>query len=782
MIGQTISHYRITRQLGAGGMGIVYEAEDLDLKVTRALKFLPPGSAVSEEDILRLEREARAAAALEHGNICPVHEIGRDGEQTFIVMSFLEGQTLAERLDDDEPLSIPQALYITGQVGRALSRAHGAGIVHRDIKPANIMLTEDGEPVVMDFGLAKASGMTRVTRTGATLGTAAYMSPEQAKSDTVDGRSDIWSLGVVLYEMLAGQVPFGGDHLAAVAYAVQHRKPESLTRLRPEVPVDLERVVLRAMAKDPAQRYQTVDDFMDDLSAVQAKQGLDRRTLWQDRIRKTQQNKFLVAGLLAAVLLAAAALVFWPRSRPIRSVAVLPVQNLTGDSEQEFRSAGMTDGLIFALSSLEARPRVISRQTIIKYRDSELTLPEIARELGVDAVVESSLLEVGDRIKASIKLIESETEETLWADTYEEPLDHIMGLYGQATRDIARAMDLGLSADDREHLESAAVVDPAAYKAYLKGRFWLGKDKDPDHAAKSVAFFEEAIARDPNFAPAWAGLAQIHSNLVVLTGRTGIEHADIARRAARKALELDPGAAISRAALANVFMLIDLDWAAAGNQWEKIPPRDRESVPGYSMFLRCSGRFDQAITWSRKALAAEPMLSERILNLATSLAWGRRYHEAEPVLEHLLEYYPDDFWGQYTLALCLERTGRHEQALAVFPQALDSSLFLIMGDRARVEGEIAGMLEEMEETGTTDLAWHLSRHYAWLGNREQALRWLKVASVDHPKDFWIANATAEFDFLRSEPEFMDCLRRAGFTEEMVAASQALASEKILGDS
>jgi serine/threonine-protein kinase len=336
VIGQTVSHYRITRELGAGGMGVVYEAEDLDLQVKRALKFLPPHASVNDDDRRRLTREARAAAGLEHPNICQVHEIGRDGDQTFIVMSYLEGQTLAERLEIQGPLPLEMALKSTLDIGRALSMAHRAGVVHRDIKPANVMLIENDEAVVMDFGLAKGGDLSRVTQTGATLGTAAYMSPEQARGDPVDGRSDIWSLGVVLYEMMTGRVPFKGDHLAAVAYAIQHKEPESPQNLRPNLPDDMDRIIGRALAKEPSQRYQSVDDFLADLVAVKEQQKLDGQTLRYDRARRLRRSRTLVSVLLATTLLAVAALVFWPRPTPIRSLAVLPFANLSGNTEQEY--------------------------------------------------------------------------------------------------------------------------------------------------------------------------------------------------------------------------------------------------------------------------------------------------------------------------------------------------------------------------------------------------------------------------------------------------------------
>jgi len=780
VIGRTVSHYRITRQLGAGGMGVVYEAEDLDLKVTRALKFLPPHNAATDEDRNRLEREARAAAALEHPNICQVHEIGRGGDQTFIVMSYLEGLTLAERLADQEPLPVSEALDIAMQVGKALSRAHEAGVIHRDIKPANIMLTEGGPAVVMDFGLAKVSDLTRVTKTGATLGTAAYMSPEQARGIPVDSRTDVWSIGVVLYEMLTGRQPFGGDHLAAVAYAVQHVEPESPTRVRPEIPIDLERVVERAMAKDPSGRYQTIDEFLADLEAVQAERDPDHKTLRHSRLRRFRQKRKFVAGTLVAALLAIVVILSWPHPHQIQALAVLPFANLSGDAEQEIYAAGMTDALIFQLSGLV--PRVVSRQTVMNYRDSDKTLPEIARELNVDAVVESSLLKMDGRIKASVRLVKADDEVTLWAETYERPIDNILAMYGQVTRDIARAINLELSADEEEKLFAATVVDPAAYEAYLKGRYWLGKDKNPDNAMKSVSFFEKSISLDPKFAPAYAGLASIQTTLFVLTGRTEKQHPRLAREAATKALDLDPDSAEAHSAMAAVHMLVDLDWEAAEREWSLIPDREREHKIGYPEFLCFSGRFEEAIDWSRKAHEKEPMSPDRIGSLAMSLRFARRYTEALPVYENLLEFYPDEYWGKYGLAVCLERTGRHQEAEEVFPGSPTSSDMLIMGDRQRVQGVVEELLRIVDETGTRDKAFHLSRHYAWLGDKDQALTWLTVASEEYPGDLFCINIMQEFDFLRSNPEFMVCLRQAGFTDKIIAASKAMTREDILGDS
>jgi tetratricopeptide (TPR) repeat protein len=395
--------------------------------------------------------------------------------------------------------------------------------------------------------------------------------------------------------------------------------------------------------------------------------------------------------------------------------------------------------------------------------------------------VESSILQTGGSIRASIKLIEAGSEETLWADSYEQPLDNILGLYGKVTRDIAGAIDLELSPQEKEKLTTAPEVDPAAYEAYLKGRFWLGKDKEFDHAAKSLAFFEEAIALDPGFAPAQAGLAQIHCNLFVFTGWTNIENATIAREAAARALELDPGSAVCRAAQAGVYMVVDGDWAAAGREWSKIDPRDREKVGDYPLFLCFSARFDEAVEFSRKLLAKEPMSQDRIKTLGMSLMYARRFDEAMPVYEHLLEYYPDHYWGKYGLSVCLERAGRNEEAREVFPGTPTSSDFLIMGDRTRILGVIGDLLDRVEESGSRKAAFHLSRHYACLGDKEQALFWLKIASEEFPRSLLITNVVAEFDFLRSEPAFQDCLRMAGFTEEMVAASQALTTNTILGD-
>jgi len=377
MIGKSISHYRITEKLGGGGMGIVYKAEDTRLKRTVALKFLPPDLTRDEDAKKRFVHEAQAASALEHPNICNVHEIDetQDG-QMFICMACYEGETLKKKIERG-PLKVDEAVNIAVQVAGGLARAHEAGITHRDIKPANVMVTDRGEVKIVDFGLAKLSGRTRVTKTGTTAGTIAYMSPEQSRGEGVDSRTDIWSLGVVLYEMLTGKLPFKGDYEQAVVFSILNEDPEPLRNLRSEVPIGLERIVHKAMAKSPGERYRQVRDVLVELETL----GTE------------QETRSMTAG------------------RGRKSIAVLPFKSLSESKEDEYFSDGITEDILTQLSRI-GDLKVISRTSVMRYKKSEKSLLEIGRELGVATILEGSVRRSGDRVRIVGELIDAQTDAT----------------------------------------------------------------------------------------------------------------------------------------------------------------------------------------------------------------------------------------------------------------------------------------------------------------------------------------------------------------------------------
>jgi TolB-like protein/predicted Ser/Thr protein kinase len=471
--GSTVAgRYKIIEELGRGGMGVVYKAEDTKLKRTVALKFLPPELTHIPDVKDRFMREAQAAAALDHPNICTVYEFDEAEEKTFISMAYVEGQSLRKKLESG-PLELDEALRIATQVAQGLQIAHKKGVVHRDIKSANIMVTEDNQAKIMDFGLARMTGGTLLTQEGTAMGTIAYMSPEQAQGEEVDHRTDIWSLGVVLYEMFGGQLPFMGEHDQAVVYSILNKKPKPITELRSEIPVSIGQVVDKALEKNPDERYQQIDELLDDLKSISAGIVPDEIKV---RLRKAKLQRrkrtilYASAAGLVIVIAVLALTLFTGHTETIDSIAVLPFENHTGDKEKEFFVDDATEDLIGQLCQISGLRRVISRTTAMKYKETDKTLSEIARELNVDAVVEGAVQQAGDRVRIQVRLIDALPEErNLWGQTYERAMSEVRVMYGEMARAIADRAQINLTADELTRLASARTVNPEAYEALLIG-------------------------------------------------------------------------------------------------------------------------------------------------------------------------------------------------------------------------------------------------------------------------------------------------------------------------
>ena len=791
MIGRIISHYRIVEKLGEGGMGVVYRAEDLDLKVPRALKFLPPHAAARAEDRTRLEREAQAAAGLEHPNICPVHEIGFADDQAYIVMSYLEGRTLAQRLASEGPLPVTDALEITTQVGRALSRAHAAGVVHRDIKPANIMLTSepaDSKPsvgsraVVMDFGLALASDMTRVTRTGTALGTAAYMSPEQVRGQPVDGRTDVWALGVVLWEMLAGKPLFKGENLAAVVHAVQQEEPAPLVQVRPEVPADLVKVVERALAKKAEQRYQSVDELLSDLQAVQDEQELSRKTAHYDRRRRLKRRRRLVVGFLTAAVLAAAALIFWPRAERIDALAVLPFANLSGDLRQEYFADGMTEALITELQQLAAdQLRVISRTSIMRYKNTDKPLSDIAQELGVDAIVEASVTRSGDQIKVAVKLIRARPEEQqMWAESFDRSLTDVLALQAQIAGTIADELALRLDPGAEARLEKVREreVDPQALEHYLRAREKSGLMMTDEIYAEALRNYQEALSLDPSFAEAYAGLASYYTWAAYLTMIPPHESLPYAKLMAQKALDLDPRSAEAVLAKANVAFYFDWEWDKPDLDYRRaiaLNPSDPDLHSSYGHYLVHVGRFDEAIDQIQIAADMTPDAGSQLYSIGwANLYAGRPAKTLEMAFEHR-EKHPDDLLAFFSMAWAYSMLGQHDEAVAAadsleqlsalpaktgFPSVIywmRGKTYAEAGKRDKARAMIRA-LEDLAKERYID-PWYVAQIHERLGDLDQTFAWLERAYEVH--SVALVDLRLDLGHLADDPRYQDLARRVG---------------------
>jgi TolB-like protein/predicted Ser/Thr protein kinase len=566
-------------------MGVVYKAEDTKLKRTVALKFLPPELTHIPDVKDRFMREAQAAAALDHPNICTVYEFDEAEEKTFISMAYVEGQSLRKKLESG-PLELDEALRIATQVAEGMQIAHKKGVIHRDIKSANIMVTEDSQAKIMDFGLARMMGTTLLTQEGAAMGTIAYMSPEQARGKEVDHRTDIWSFGVVLYEMLTGELPFKGEHEQAVVYSIRKDKPRPITEVNAEIPQAIEQVVDKALEKDADKRYQQVDELLDDLKSISA--GIVPEEI-KARLRKAKllkrKRSILYAGAAGLVIVIAvlALTLFTGRAEAIDSIAVLPLENLTGDEEQQYVVDSVTDELIGKLGQISGLKRVISRTSVMQYKETEKSLSDIARELKVDAIVEGTVYQVGDSIRVRFQLTDALPEEqNLWGETYERPMRDVLMMYSEVAQVIAREIKIGLTQEEETRFADASQVNPESYDAYLKGIAQLDKGT-PEGLKIALQYFDLALEIDPNNALAHVGIA----NVWIFRYQVGMvqrqEAMPLITTPLEKALELDNTLADAHIELGGYRCFTEWDWESAEKELQQT--RAGSPKPGLLSFL-----------------------------------------------------------------------------------------------------------------------------------------------------------------------------------------------------
>jgi len=765
--------YRIIEELGRGGMGVVYKAEDTRLERSVALKFLPPELTHIPEVRERFMREARAAAALDHPHICTVYEFDESDERSFISMAYIDGQTLKGKIESG-PLELEDALRIASQVAEGLRTAHEKGIVHRDIKSGNIMIDSRGRAKIMDFGLARMTGKTLLTRAGSTMGTIAYMSPEQARGAEVDHRIDIWSWGVVLYEMLTGRLPFRGENEQAVLHSILKENPPAVTELNPVVPVSIQEIVHKALEKDPDKRYRKFDELIDDLSSIAA--GIVPEEI-KARLRKARllkRRRALLYGGSAGLVIAAVVMiltVFTGRAEAIDSIAVLPLENLTGDAEQAYFVDGMTDELIGHLGQISGLHRVISRTTVMRYKETDKSLPEIARELNVDALVEGTVYQVGEHVRIRLQVFDALPEErNLMAQSYERAGTDVLMMYGEIARAISSRLNVKLTAEEETRFSKVRRVNPKAYEACLLG--WSHWSKlSPADLETARQYFETALEEDPDYALAHAGMFFALSTQAQIGLVPPGEILPEAKPYVLKALELDDTLAEVHFAMAGMKTWFEWDWEGGEASFRRLIELNPNHALGrayYSNLLCYLKRNEEAAAQGASALELDPLNSLYMSMYANTLLYLRRYDEAIAQSRNALRTSPNNPQALAALWIVFHLKRQYDEALDG-AKAFYAALELTPVVEAMSSGyETGGYPGAMHAAAETLAAFSqqvyfspcfIAYPYAAAGEADKALEMLE-------KGFEIGDPNMPYmeepifaDLLSEEPRYQDLLRR-----------------------
>jgi TolB-like protein/Tfp pilus assembly protein PilF/tRNA A-37 threonylcarbamoyl transferase component Bud32 len=788
--GDKLGHFEILHKLGAGGMGEVYLAQDQRLGRSVAIKILPPELAADSGRRARFAREAKAASALNHPNIAHIYDVGDQDGTHFIAMEYVEGRDLDQRLSDTS-LDQDETLNIAIQIADALEEARGKGIIHRDIKPANIALTGRGEVKVLDFGLAKLTApldsetgnqtaTLSQTAEGTVLGTAHYMSPEQAQGGHIDTRSDLFSLGAVLYEMVAGRKAFAGEALLGIIHAISHHTPEALARFNYEVSPELERIILKCLEKDPDHRYQTPRDLMVDLKNLQRTSisGSVSDVVPAPRVAKTGSRRLMplvLVPVIAAVIAAAYFLIPWSGAH-VDALAVLPFENETGDPEVDYLCNGVTESLINTMAQIPDL-KVISRRSAFALKGRDLDAAAAGRELDVDVVLFGRVVQHGTELTISTELVDTRNSRQLWGQRYNRQLSELLDVENEITRTIAKTLKVELAGGHAELAAPGITENPEAYRLYLMGReFTTGTRREMD---KAVEYFQKAIALDSNYALPYAGLASSYTTQSYLRGGERDEILGKARAAARKAMELDPNLPEAYTAAGMIKLVFDLDFEGAEADLIKgleLGPGKHDTVMPYGDFLLLMGRYDEARATYERAMKLDPLSVIAAHDMGFVNMLMKNYEKCAFYFKKAIDINPNWTWGHVKLALNYSHMGQCDQALAsteIAESLLAGSdtpatrawlgfTYARCGEEEKAKSSLAA-LQAMAETQYVDPALFAGL-YLGLRDLDQAIAYYEEAMAERSPGLVYFHVSPDIymDELGEDPRFQAMLKKIGF--------------------
>ena len=808
--GSRLGPYEVVAKIGEGGMGQVYRARDTRLGRAVALKVLAQSTSSNLSELTRFEREAQAASSLNHPNIVTVHDIGTEGALSYIAMELVEGRTLRDLLSDGVP-ALETTLDVATQIATGLSKAHSAGIAHRDLKPENLMLTDDGIVKILDFGVAKPSravpekdydGTTEAqdpTVAGAIVGTVGYMAPEQAKGLAADGRSDQFALGAILYELVTGHPAFSEGTRMETLSAIIRDDPVGVGEVVPDAPSQLCAIVKRCLAKDPSERYASTSELRDDLASVKPETARGVGIPELARVHPWRSAGVVASVALAGLLVVGVSGNLIDLSRlqglglgaattaPIDSVAVLPLTNLMADPAQDYFVDGMHGALISELAQIGALT-VISRTSVARYVDTDTPLPAIAEELGVDALMEGSVLRAGNRVRITLQLVAAQPERHIWTDTYEGDLEDILALHREVASAVATEIRVAVTPAEATRLSrSSRRVRPEVYEHYLRGQQLSNTIKEREWYS-AIDSLRQAIAIDPSYAPAWALLARCYNNMALFFHLRPGEASRRSEEAVERTLQLDGTLATGHAAAAYRQLLFDWDWDGPDELFRQaldLEPNAVETLLDYGRYLTYVGRFDEARTVLERAAVLDPLNSTTIGHVAWGRYIARSYEEARSLVETRLRLDPTLPYGHMMMAWVHAQLGDHAEAVAAastaesFGSAADDQLLFaglgwvygVIGEEAEAL-RMADALADLSNRRWVD-PYNFGVVYAGLGRNDEAFEWLRMAYRELSPSMVSVYMNPYFDKLRPDPRFGALLQDVGFVPPTGTVPQGL---------